>query len=294
MDEEQFDALVDDIKQNGLREAIWLHAGAIIDGRNRYLACQKLGIEPRFSTWDGKGSLTAFVMSLNLARRHLTKSQRAMVAVDALPLLEAEAKERQRAGAVRGGKQSSARQSDAKVPEKIPEPCAAESRQEAARVVNVNDRYVSDAKRIQQEAPQVAAKVRSGELTLQDAKRELKVEQQKRTAEVAPWPPIEQQLRERLERGETVVVNVQTMAHVTGWARERGLLVMVDRTTEWGNPFKLGDDGERAEVVEKYRRYYLPHKNKLRSMLSSLKGKALGCHCAPAGCHADAIMEALK
>lgn len=81
MQGEEFDALKADIAANGLREAIWLHPdGRIIDGRNRYLACEALGIEPQYRTWNGAGSLVAFVVSLNLHRRHLTESQRAMIA----------------------------------------------------------------------------------------------------------------------------------------------------------------------------------------------------------------------
>jgi N6-adenosine-specific RNA methylase IME4/ParB-like chromosome segregation protein Spo0J len=76
-----YEALKADIAQNGLLEPIWLHPdGSIIDGRNRYRACIETGTEPRFRTWNGEGSLVAFVLSLNLHRRHLDESQRAMVA----------------------------------------------------------------------------------------------------------------------------------------------------------------------------------------------------------------------
>lgn len=76
----EYDELVADIGAQGLREPIWLHDGQIVDGRNRYRACLDAGVEPRFREWDGAGSLTAFVVSLNLHRRHLDESQRAMVA----------------------------------------------------------------------------------------------------------------------------------------------------------------------------------------------------------------------
>ncbi|MBT9173485.1 MAG: hypothetical protein DDT21_01886 [Syntrophomonadaceae bacterium] len=77
----EFDAFRDDIAENGLREAIWLHPdGSIVDGRNRYRACVELGIEPEYRTWDGQGSLVTFVVSLNLHRRHLDTGQRGMVA----------------------------------------------------------------------------------------------------------------------------------------------------------------------------------------------------------------------
>jgi hypothetical protein len=61
-------------------EAIWTHEGKIVDGRNRYNACVALKIKPTYREWDGNGSLAAFVVSLNLHRRHLNESQRAMVA----------------------------------------------------------------------------------------------------------------------------------------------------------------------------------------------------------------------
>lgn len=76
----EYATLREDIRAHGLREAIWTHDGAIIDGRHRYRACLETGVVPTFRAWDGEGSLVAFVVSLNLHRRHLDASQRAMVA----------------------------------------------------------------------------------------------------------------------------------------------------------------------------------------------------------------------
>jgi len=102
MQGEEFEQLKADIAANGLHEAIWLHPdGSILDGRNRHRACIETETKPTFRTWSGEGSLVGFVVSMNLHRRHLTSSQRAAVAVDILPMLEAEAKERKRNAAAR-------------------------------------------------------------------------------------------------------------------------------------------------------------------------------------------------
>ena len=91
----EFDALVESVKSNGLLNAITLHPdGSVVDGRNRYRACLEAGVEPRFVTWDGKGSLISFVVAQNIDRRHLNGTQRALLAKKLEPLYAAEAKGR--------------------------------------------------------------------------------------------------------------------------------------------------------------------------------------------------------
>jgi len=96
MTTEEFDNLIEDIRENGLREPITIHEGKIVDGRNRYQACLKLGIEPTTVPWEPKGDLLGFVVSRNLHRRHLDESQRAVVAAKLMPMFEQAAKEHQR------------------------------------------------------------------------------------------------------------------------------------------------------------------------------------------------------
>ncbi len=79
--ETELAVLADDILENGLRQAITLHSdGSVLDGRNRDLACVIAHVEPRYVVWNGHGTPEAFVISMNLHRRHLKESQRGMIA----------------------------------------------------------------------------------------------------------------------------------------------------------------------------------------------------------------------
>ncbi|WP_431040924.1 DUF4326 domain-containing protein [Streptomyces sp. P1-3] len=55
-------------------------------------------------------------------------------------------------------------------------------------------------------------------------------------------------------------------------------------------PFRPGPDGTREEVVERYRAYLL-ERPELLALLSSLRGRRLGCWCVPERCHAEVIAE---
>jgi hypothetical protein len=72
-------ALTTDIMDHGLFAPIMTFEGKILDGRNRYLACQEAGVEPVFKEYKGDDPL-GYVVSLNMVRRHLNESQRAMIA----------------------------------------------------------------------------------------------------------------------------------------------------------------------------------------------------------------------
>jgi hypothetical protein len=75
--------------------------------------------------------------------------------------------------------------------------------------------------------------------------------------------------------------------------------VLVDRTTKWGNPFLLdsakcmtseGDRAERKRVIERYE-HWLRRQPRLMGALPELRGKVLGCHCAPKACHAEVLVR---
>ncbi len=169
MNPTEFNDLKEDIKKNGLLEPIWLYQGKIIDGRHRYRACQELGIEPRIREWLGNGGLMAFVISLNLKRRHLTQEQKAFAALNAEKIFAKEAAERQKAAGGNHGNQYTG--GKMAVVENFPQPPTPDrkARDVAARVMQVNSHYVSDAKKVRDAAPELEVRVIKGDVSLRDA-----------------------------------------------------------------------------------------------------------------------------
>jgi N6-adenosine-specific RNA methylase IME4 len=162
MPEPELKELRADVQQHGLLEPIWLYEGQVLDGRNRYRVCRDLHLDPKMKTYEGNSPM-GFVISMNLRRRHLTASQKAAIAVEALPFFEAEAKKRMQ---IRKGDQPGATTA------KMPELDKGESREQASKAFGVSPRYISDAKAIKEQTPQAFAEMKSGKKTLTAARRE--------------------------------------------------------------------------------------------------------------------------
>ncbi|TWT55471.1 ParB-like nuclease domain protein [Thalassoglobus neptunius] len=158
MSDEEIRALAEDIKENGLLEPIVIHEGEILDGRCRFEACEFTGVEPRFVEWDGDGSPTAWVISKNIQRRHLTASQRAAIAVELLPLLEAEAKERQRLSRGKGVKGAK----DCSI-------STGKASEHAATITSCSSTTVEQVKRAKTNAPELVTEIRNGLLSAKNA-----------------------------------------------------------------------------------------------------------------------------
>jgi ParB-like chromosome segregation protein Spo0J len=108
----------------------------------------------------------------------------------------------------------------------------------------------------------------------------------------ATWSDDERDLLKRLRDDETVVVSLRgPHNNLIAWADTAGLYMRVDRKTAWGNPFEMPADGDRDTVIRNYAEHYLPFKPSLLSKIEGLRGKALGCWCAPEPCHADVLRE---
>lgn len=167
MSVEELSDFADRIERDGFDPAhpIILFEGKVLDGRNRWTACDALRLEgrlkgpPPFQQFSGSSPLS-FVLQENLHRRHLTATQKATLAVEILPFEEKEARERERTRSL--GK------------EKIPDAAKGQARDKAAAKVGANPRYVSDAKKIKAENPDLYAQMQSGEKDMQAAKKEAK------------------------------------------------------------------------------------------------------------------------
>jgi N6-adenosine-specific RNA methylase IME4 len=138
----EFAGLVDDIRTHGLRKPVVLFESRILDGRNRYRACLAADIECRFETYTGDDPIS-YVISLNLRRRHLDESQRAMVAAKLATL--------------RLGDNQHA-------------PIGAPSQDKAADLLNVGRRTVQRAREVQEQgAPELVQAVERGTVSVSAA-----------------------------------------------------------------------------------------------------------------------------
>jgi len=67
--------------------------------------------------------------------------------------------------------------------------------------------------------------------------------------------------------------------------------VFIGRPSKWGNPFVIGKDGTREEVIEKYRQWVKEQPESfIQEIKTELKGKNLICYCAPKACHGDVLL----
>lgn len=161
---ESFENLKKDIQEQGLQQTIVLFEGKILDGRNRFKACKDLGIEPRFEEYKGDKPLE-FVISGNLHRRHLTPSQRAVLALEVMPMLEEEARKRQGTRSDLMGK--------------IPLGSKPENKSavKASKIFQVDESYIRQAKKLKETGQEEKInQLWSGTKNLSEVKKEQRAE----------------------------------------------------------------------------------------------------------------------
>ena len=146
--------LVRDIKERGQLEPIILYKGMILDGRNRYRACQIADVKPwleEFKAKQGKGSPEDFVLSRNLRRRHLSMGQKAAIALDWAEQMELnpEPEKTKALGRPKG------------------------TVSEAAKYIGINEQRVFEVRQIREANPSLYQEVKAGKRSLNSALTEI-------------------------------------------------------------------------------------------------------------------------
>lgn len=67
--------------------------------------------------------------------------------------------------------------------------------------------------------------------------------------------------------------------------------IFIGRPSIWGNPFIIGRDGSRSDVIRKFRHYVKQRPYLVELAKRELKGRVLGCFCKPLACHGDVLAE---
>jgi hypothetical protein len=171
MPDQELYGLAEDIRRRGLLESIVLLDGQVLDGRNRLEACRLAGVEPRFVDWKGDDSPLEWAIAKKMRRRQFNASQRAVIALAVLPLLEKEAKERMRHSEGRGkkGAHQCAPLSEGGVRQKR------RAADDAAKLLGASPRYIQAAKQVRRFCPDLLFHVVQGRINLIDAQLAMKL-----------------------------------------------------------------------------------------------------------------------
>ena len=168
MCDDELAELATDIADHGLKSPIVLDGdGRLVDGRNRLAACRRAEVAPKFVTYQGE-NVVSFIASVNIKRRHLTASQKAMAAEALLPHLEDEARLRKVAAGREHGR-------GGKVRADLPGPNSNDelrARDEAAKATGASPRNIQKAKFVADNAPDLAEEVKAGTKSVNAAEKE--------------------------------------------------------------------------------------------------------------------------
>jgi hypothetical protein len=295
--------------EEGIRDAIITWNGYIIDGHNRYKIAQdwQLSYKTISKNFNNEFYVVEWMLDNQLGRRNITPEQK-----DYLIGKKYE-NEKQRQGRPQNNedKMSPLRTSEKLAQEfDISDKQVKRNEQFAKGIDKMNDDLknvvLQGKSSLNKQEIQIIAKAeptfiattekqiieKAKELKEQKA-QEFKAKIEQRIEQKTQEQPIsidEQILFDKIEQGETVVINMNLHFHVLKYAKDKGIYKQIDRYSEFGNPFFLDSDGTRDQVCDGYIEYF-KHKRSLHSKVKDLKGKVLGCHCAPQRCHGDHLKQ---
>jgi hypothetical protein len=264
MDETSFLALKEDIAAHGVREPLWLYEGKVLDGRNRYQACQELGVDAPTREYTGADPL-GFILSMNLQRRHLNESQRAMVAAKIANMRQGERTDRQ--PAQNFGKVSQAQASEmlniSDETLRYAKKVQAEAQPEVITAVETGRLAVSAAAKLAQESVKtqraVVAKVRSGTAkTVAQAIKQVRAEANSRGGELRqPSPASNGEARAAAKQAhwETQVSELHKLRRYFAWLEEDGRIEALVHI--WGAAETSRYEAVLEQLIKRLRRTHL-------------------------------------
>ena len=306
---EEFKQLETNCIDEGIRDAIVTWQGFIIDGHNRYKIATdwQLSFKTIEKAFDSEVDVIEWMLVNQLGRRNLTNEQRAYLIGKRY---ENEKKRKGRPNAKIGqnvpistaekiaeeigisDKQVQRNEQFAKGVDKMSEELKQEVLQGKSNLNKSDIQLIAKAeptfianndKEIIEKAKQIK------EQKAQDFKAKIEERIEHKT-QTQPISLDEQKMLNQIANGETVVINMNTHFHVLKYAKDKGIYKQIDRYSEFGNPFFLDSDGNRDQVCDGYIEYF-KHKRSLHNKVADLKGKVLGCHCAPLRCHGDYLKQ---
>ena len=288
---EEFKQLEENILKDGIRDPLVLWNGYLIDGHNRYQIAFKHGLE--YKTIDkefkDQSEVKEWMINNQFGRRNLSNYQRSVLALELESVFSKRAKEQQ------------VRKPEFVLP-MLAEQKPIDTRKELAKIANVSHGTLDKVKQIQtNSSDEVKEKLISGDMSINQAYQEIKKQKAEAYKEKIkerietkvkenPISKEEQEMLNKIDNGETIVINMNTHFHVLKYAKDKEIYKQIDRYSEFGNPFWLDTDGTRDECCEGYIDFY-KHKRSLHQKIKDLKGKVLGCHCHPLRCHGDYLKK---
>ena len=226
--DEELQSLAADIKARGLNHSITIFESKILDGRNRFRACEIAGVEPTFTEFTGtQAEAIEHVWSENVHRRHLSSSQAAACLIQRLKLedsyreqeeaLKSAARERQEATLPEKGQKGF----QANVSQSIDSHCDNRNERKTdailAKSVNTNRTFVAEARKLSENAPDKFEAIIKGEKTIPQAVREIK----------------EAAREERRAANRALVEEARTPAEAVGTAKFA--TIVIDPPWDWGD-----------------------------------------------------------
>ena len=184
MSEASLAEMADDIATNGQQQAVILHRGLLLDGRNRLRACELAGVAPEIREWEGDDPVR-WVLSLNFHRRHLTDSQKSIVGARAEDLLAKRVTARAEAPPPPPEDGEDMPTVVAEKPQSDKE-IRRQARETAAAMVNVSEKAIARGRKLIDNAvPELVGAVARGTVTLTQATRVAKLDTEAQQALVA-------------------------------------------------------------------------------------------------------------